>query len=204
MSNFRINELTNLLAYEHTSTRANDLMKKTIISLLLLLVVKASIAQISYGVKGGLNFSNIYSTKLNTDFKQGYHVGAYAKFNLIILAVQPELLFSQRGYKESNVKDVTLNYIDIPVMLKLKIFPMITLDAGPQFSYLINESIEGIGNILTVQPDFKKSELSGAFGASAQVWRLGASARYIVGFSELEKLTTSKNQQFQVSLSLKL
>ncbi len=186
------------------SKRANEHMKKIILSLLLLLVVKASIAQISYGVKGGLNFSNIYSTNLNTDFKQGYHVGAYAKLNLIILALQPELLFSQRGYKETNVKDVTLNYIDIPVMFKLKVFPMITLDAGPQFSYLINSSTEGIGNILTVQPEFKNAEVSGAIGASVQVWRLGASARYIVGLSELEKSITSKNQQFQVSLSLKL
>lgn len=171
---------------------------------MLLLVVKASIAQISYGVKGGLNFSNIYSSSLNTNFKQGFHAGVYGKINLIVLAIQPEILFSQRGYVEENVKDVTLNYIDIPVMLKVKIFPMISLDAGPQFSYLINSSTEGIGNILTVQPDFKSSELSGAFGASAQVWRLGASVRYIVGFSELEKAITSKNQQFQVSLSLKL
>jgi hypothetical protein len=179
-------------------------MKKIILSLMFLLVVKASIAQISYGVKGGLNFSNIYSTNLNTDFKQGYHVGAYAKLNLIILAFQPELLFSQRGYKETNVKDVTLNYIDIPVMLKLKILPMISLDAGPQFSYLINSNTEGIGNILSVQPTFKNAEVSGALGASVQIWRLGASARYIVGFSELEKIVSSKNQQFQLSLSLKL
>jgi hypothetical protein len=179
-------------------------MKKTILSLLLLLVVKASIAQFSYGVKGGLNFSNIYSTKLNTNFKQGFHAGVYAKFNLIILGIQPELLFSQRGYVEENVKDVTLNYIDIPVMLKLKILPMITLDLGPQFSYLVNSSTKGIGNVLTVQPDFKNAETSAAFGASAQVWRIGASARYIVGLSELEKAITSKNQQFQVSLSLKL
>lgn len=179
-------------------------MKKTIISLVLLLVVKASIAQVSYGIKGGLNYSNIYSTNLNTNFKQGFHAGVYGKINLIILAVQPEILFSQRGYVEENVKDVTLNYIDIPVMLKVKVFPMLSIDAGPQFSYLINEKIDGIGNILTVQPDFKNSEVSAAFGASAQVWRLGASARYIVGLSELEKAITSKNQQFQVSLSLKL
>lgn len=171
---------------------------------MLLLVVKASIAQVSYGIKGGLNYSNIYSTNLNTNFKQGFHAGVYGKINLIILAVQPEILFSQRGYVEENVKDVTLNYIDIPVMLKVKIFPMLSIDAGPQFSYLINEKIDGIGNILTVQPDFNNSEVSAAFGASAQVWRLGASARYIVGLSELEKAITSKNQQFQVSLSLKL
>lgn len=174
------------------------------ISLVFLLVVKASIAQVSYGIKGGLNFSNVYSTGLNTNFKQGFHAGVYGKINLVILAVQPEILFSQRGYVEQNVKDVTLNYIDIPVMLKLKIFPMITIDAGPQFSYLLNENIEAIGNILAVQPNFKNSEVSAAFGASAQTWRLGASARYIVGLSELEKAITSKNQQFQVSLSLKL
>lgn len=179
-------------------------MKKTMISLVFLLVVKASIAQVSYGIKGGLNFSNVYSTSLNTNFKQGFHAGVYGKINLLILAVQPEILFSQRGYVEQNVKDVTLNYIDIPVMLKIKVFPMLSIDAGPQFSYLLNENIEALGNILTVQPDFKNSEVSAAFGASAQIWRFGASARYIVGLSELEKAITSKNQQFQVSLSLKL
>lgn len=179
-------------------------MKKTIISLVLLLIVKFSSAQFSYGLKGGVNFSNIYSTSLNTGFKQGFHVGTYARLNLIVIEFQPELLFSQRGYEEENVKEVTLNYIDVPLMFKVKIFPMITLDAGPQYSYLLSETLDYDNNVLTVQPKFNKSELSGAFGASVQVWRIGASARYIVGFSELEKAITSKNQQFQLSLSLKL
>lgn len=180
-------------------------MKKLILFICFIFIAKINLAQgLSYGIKGGLNYSNIYSTGLNTDFKTGFHAGVYAKFNLVVIALQPELLFSQRGYIESGNKEVTLNYLDLPVMLKVKIFPMLTIDAGPQFSVLVDEVIDGIGNVNPVMPSYNKSDISGAFGASVQVWRLGASARYIVGFTELEKLATSKNQLFQLSLSLKL
>lgn len=169
-----------------------------------MMVLKLSYAQISYGVKGGFNYSNIYSTSLKTDFKQGFHAGVYGNVSIIVASIQPEILFSKRGYTETNVKDVDLYYIDVPIMFKLKVLPFVSIDAGPQFSYLLDESLDGVGNSLTVMPNFNKSEVSGAFGASVKVWRIGASARYIVGFSELEKAITSKNQLFQLSLQLKL
>lgn len=180
-------------------------MKKLLITLLLLIAAKANFAQgISYGVKAGLNFSNIYSTNLNTDFKQGYLVGVYAKFDVIVLAIQPELHFSNRGYVESGVKEVNLNYIDMPILLRIKVLPFVSIDAGPQFSRLVNKNFNSISTTVTTVPTLNNSEVSAVFGASMNIWKLGASARYIVGLSELEKAITSKNQLFQIALSLKL
>ncbi len=180
-------------------------MKKLLITILLLTAAKANFAfGLSYGVKAGLNFSNIYSTNLKTDFKQGYLVGAYAKFDVIVLAIQPELLFSNRGYVESGIQEVNLNYIDMPILLRIKLLPFVSLDVGPQFSRLVSKDFNSISNTITTVPTFNNSEVSAVFGASMNVWKLGASARYIVGLSELEKAITSKNQLFQIALSLKL
>lgn len=180
-------------------------MKKLLISILFLLIAKVNFsAGLSYGVKAGLNFSNIYSTNLNTDFKQGYLVGVYTKFDLVVIAIQPELHFSNRGYVESGVREVNLNYLDLPILLRIKVLPFVSIDAGPQFSRLVTKDFKSISNAVSTAPTFNNSEVSAVFGASMNVWKLGASARYIVGLSELEKNITSKNQLFQIALSLKL
>ena len=180
-------------------------MKKLMLAIIFMVVAKIGLSQgISYGIKAGLNYSNIYSTSLNTDFKQGFHAGVYGKINAIIFAIQPEVLISKRGYTETNIRDISMYYVDVPIMLKIKIFPALSIDAGPQFSYLLSETVENLSITNPVMPDYKNAEMSGAVGASLQIWKLGAAARYILGFSEISKLNTSKNQLFQLSLSLKL
>ncbi len=180
-------------------------MKRIMLAIIFILIAKLNYAQgVSFGIKAGLNYSNIYSTSLKTDFKQGYHAGVYAKLNAIIFAIQPELLISKRGYTETNIRDISMYYVDVPVMFKMKIFPGLSIDAGPQFSYLLSETIDNLSITNPVMPDYKNAEFSGAIGTSLQVWKLGASARYILGFSEINKFNTSKNQLFQLSLSLKL
>ncbi len=180
-------------------------MKKLMLAIIFMVIAKIGLSQgVSFGIKAGTNYSNIYSTGLKTDFKQGFHAGVYGKINAIIFAIQPEVLLSKRGYTETNIRDISMYYIDVPIMFKMKIFPAVTIDAGPQFSYLLTETIDNLSITNPVMPDYKNAEMSGALGASLQLWKLGASARYILGFSEINKLNTSKNQIFQLSLSLKL
>lgn len=181
-------------------------MKKLIILLIVLCASNIVNAQgLSYGIKGGYNYSTVRAS--NSRFiegQDGFHAGVFANFSAILLQIQPELLFSQKGYEVENGNDLRMNYIDIPVVLKVKVFPFVTVDAGPQYSYLINTKELSDDLVTPAMPSFKNSDLSAVIGASVNVWKLGASLRYVHGFTQLESVNNSKNSMFQVSMQIKL
>jgi hypothetical protein len=109
--------------------------------------------KVQFGLKAGANYSNVYDTKdqeFTADYKFGFAGGAFlaipaGKF----LGIQPEILFSQKGYKASGTfltipyeYTHTTSYIDIPLLVSLKPSPFLTLLAGPQYSLLITEKNE--------------------------------------------------------------
>jgi hypothetical protein len=103
-----------------------------------------------FGVKAGLNLSNVYDeqgNEFNADAKLGYALGAFVSIPIgIFIGVQPELLYSQKGFKASTVIlghtyefKRTLSYIDIPLLFAVKPVESLTLLAGPQYSFLTNQ-----------------------------------------------------------------
>jgi hypothetical protein len=102
------------------------------------------------GMKAGYNYANVYDTEgenFQTDGKVGFAAGAFLSIPIgKFLGIQPELLFSQKGFHATGTLfgspyDLTRrsNYIDVPVLITLKPASLITLMAGPQFSYLLNQ-----------------------------------------------------------------
>lgn len=109
---------------------------------------------IRIGVKGGANLSNLSGDLTNEDRyenKFGFHGGLMLNIGLLddgFLSVQPEVLFSQKGFTYADDEftsgtirykydgDVTYNYIDVPVLLKIKA-GSVYFEAGPQYSYLL-------------------------------------------------------------------
>lgn len=181
-------------------------MKKLLLIALLLISISYTYSQgLSYGIKAGYNYSTIRAENLsNINGQNGFHAGVFANLSAILIQVQPELLFSQRGYAIENGSDLRMNYIELPVLLKVKVFPFVTVDAGPQYSYLINTKETNDQINLPAMPSFEKSDLSAVIGTSVNVWKVGASVRYIHGFKELESLNKSKNSMFQLALQIKL
>jgi hypothetical protein len=103
-----------------------------------------------FGLKAGYNYSNVYDTEgenFQADGKVGFAAGAFLSIPIgKFLGIQPELLFSQKGFHATGTLfgspyDLTRrsNYLDVPVLITLKPAPLITLMAGPQFSYLLNQ-----------------------------------------------------------------
>lgn len=103
-----------------------------------------------FGLKAGLNYSNVYD-------EQGEEFNANAKFGFVgglfmaipigkYLGIQPEVLVSQKGFRGNGVIlgnpysfSRTTTYIDVPLQFMLKPSEFITILAGPQFSYLMNQ-----------------------------------------------------------------
>lgn len=106
--------------------------------------------KIRFGLKGGLNYSNVYNTKtedFRADSKFGLVGGAMLSIPLgKYFGFQPEVLISQKGFEgegsllgsKYNFKR-TSTYIDIPFQIAVKPSEFLTLIAGPQFSYLIKQ-----------------------------------------------------------------
>lgn len=86
-----------------------------------------------YGLRIGANFSTINSDDITGDLDQsriGVVVGFLADFALTEkLRLQPELQYSAQGNKD---KDLRINYLQIPVVLKYNITNLFNLQLGPQ------------------------------------------------------------------------
>ncbi|TPG58973.1 porin family protein [Hymenobacter nivis] len=109
---------------------------------------------IRLGVKAGANLSNVSGNLNNQDIyknKFGFVGGVMLNVGLIdkVLSLQPEVLFSQKGFKYADNSftflgntnrfsgNRTYNYIDVPVLLKVRAAGLF-FEAGPQYSYLLN------------------------------------------------------------------
>jgi hypothetical protein len=109
--------------------------------------------QLFISLKGGLNLSNVYDAQgeqFKADPKFGFAAGASLTVPIgKYLGVQPEILFSQKGFQGTtvilgNAYDFTrtTNYLDIPLFITLKPVESLTLLAGPQYSYLMRQKDE--------------------------------------------------------------
>lgn len=171
-------------------------MSKLLLYLSLLLNVSFLHAQIvgddreefHFGVKAGVNLSNVYSAT-GTDFiaknRTGFAGGGFITIPIgKYLGIQPEVLFSQKGANamgtlngEAYQFKRTTNSLDIPVLLQVKPLPHIALVVGPQLSFLMKQSdtYESDDSRIIIEQEFKDQSLRKAnVGAVAgvDVWVL--------------------------------
>ena len=117
-----------------------------------------------FGPKIGLNLANVYDSEgeeFDADPKVGLAAGIFFAIPIgTLLGVQPELLFSQKGFQASGsvlgndyTFTRTLNYIDVPLLVSVKPTPMITLLVGPQYSYLVSKTDVFSSSLLTVEQE---------------------------------------------------
>ncbi len=103
-----------------------------------------------FGVKVGGNYSNVYKTSgssFHADPKFGLALGAFVAIPIgKYFGIQPELLFSQKGFKGTgNILGSpyeltrTTSFIDVPVFVCVKPTEFITILAGPQYSFLTKQ-----------------------------------------------------------------
>jgi hypothetical protein len=103
------------------------------------------------GFKAGGNLANIYDTEGGTATTYpvvGFAGGTFLSIPIgKYLGVQPEVLFSQRGFQaqgntQGNSYNITriTSYVDVPVLFAFKPSRFLTVLAGPQFSYLVQRN----------------------------------------------------------------
>lgn len=175
-------------------------MKKLfLITAVLFLGVSASNAQdLKFGTKIGANFSKLSGDGVNGDNLTSFHVGVLAELNLIQnFSIQPELLYSSQGTEINNEK-IKLDYLSVPVLAKFYVITdKLSLEAGPQFSFLINDDVKG-------QFDTKTFDFAAVGGLGYNLTSfLFVQARYVVGLTDTSKDASVTNKVIQLSAGLR-
>ncbi|WP_226389233.1 outer membrane beta-barrel protein [Penaeicola halotolerans] len=163
-------------------------------------------AQISVGAKGGLNVAKLGGPDVVSDNTTGWHAGLYAKFKLLGLGLQPELLYSQVGGENFNNSgtDIDLSYITAPILLVFSPIPggFVDFQLGPQFGYLVGDQ-ENLG-LTNLEDNFRNGEVSGVVGVQANLRGINAGVRYVHGFTAANSEADFKNRLFQFYVGFRL
>lgn len=169
-----------------------------------------SSSPVRFGLKAGLNVSTLSGDGMKA--KAGFYAGAFANIPVAQdFSVQPEVLYSGMGAKDDYSSDTKLNldYIAVPVMFQYNALPNLYLEAGPQFSFLVNSKLKNGSNSVDVKDYTKGFDFALGLGAGYYFTpNIGVNVRYVAGLTDIAKnrpsgADTSKNGAFQVGLAYK-
>lgn len=193
---------------------------------LLLSVVTVSNAQneadnsvdrsMSFGVKGGVNFATVTrgDNVDSPDSRTSFHVGAVAEMPINdMFSIQAEALYSGQGFKldfdgpDGDKAEFQLDYINVPVLAKIYVTKGLSLEVGPQFSFLVNEEFDTnpFSNDGDVNLESAEEFDFGVAGGLTFQTEMGlfATGRYTYGLTEIYKDSDLRNSVFQIGVGYK-
>ncbi len=196
-------------------------MKKIILSAIIItaFIITTNAQSFHIGAKAGANLGKIQGQSFKSGFDLGYQLGGFIELDFNNnWGIQPELLFSQTTttvdsgfasiYQDvvpSVIDDkVHLNYLSIPVLLRLNAGKLLTFHIGPQFSVLTSSDKtlfqEG-------KQAFKNGDFAAIAGAQVNLGSLKVYGRYNIGLSNINNVDNKdkwKNQQIQLGLGYRI
>lgn len=192
------------------------MMKKLILIPLLFFAFFVN-AQFKIGAGAGLNFSEYsWEESSNTTFNGalGINGGLIMEVKLPVeLGIEVDVLFSQKGF-EADFDDPLLSsfsyetnmaFIDLPVVAKLYMLKVISLQGGLQYSQLLSAitKSEAFGEN-DVKDAFNSGYLSAVIGFGIDVSKLHFSTRYNFGITKINSGGAKQNMlTFTVGIWLK-
>lgn len=188
-------------------------MKKYLIMIIVILSTPAVLAQVSGGVRLGVNIANqkaeIDGDSDTGDSKIGFLGGFYLTANISEkFGIQPELLFSGMGSRDKDLDfDLPFNYLSIPVMFRYNLTENFNLHAGPQLGFLLSAKATDGDSSIDIKDSFKGTDFGAAFGLGVDFGKINAGARYYLGLSNIADDSgndTFKNNAFQIFVGYKL
>ncbi len=169
-------------------------MKKLILLALVFVGTNLSAQNASFGIKGGLNFGatgeyesigdasgDFMSSFEDGESKTGFHAGLFAKFELLGIFIQPELMYTELN-TEYPAFDYKLSKIDAPVLVGINILGPLNIKAGPSFQYILDNKAKGSG--IDIEDVDKDITIGYQLGAGVELGRLGLDARYEGAFTD--------------------
>jgi opacity protein-like surface antigen len=154
---------------------------------------------IQVGLKAGINYSNYTGADVNTDAITNFHAGFVAEIKVFKhFSFQPELLYSTQGAELDNLGDQIKNelgYISIPALAKFYLNDELSLELGPQVSFLLSERNK------VDAADSNSFDFAVTGGLSYKLGKkIFVQARYGLGLTEAKRDADVKNSVVQASL----
>lgn len=199
-------------------------MKKILI-LLFLFAASQSIAQDKFGlgVKVGQNFSSINNVAVDKH-SASFHIGVTSHIGITPkLSIAPEVILSQTkletnpqiidlfGDNSLNPETYHLNYLAIPILAQYSLFKGFQIQAGPQYSILLDQKKDGIENATLA---FKNGEFAMVAGAKLNLGGFFVYGRYVVGMenvataeqlsNQIQDVSQWKSKQWQLGIGMNL
>ena len=192
-------------------------MKKSILIATLLIACTVSAQEkFGIGIKIGQNFSSVNSVAVDRH-AASYHGGITAQIGLTEkISLVPEVLLSQTKLATNlSIIDVLgknylkpetyhLNYIMFPLLVQVKPFSGLLVQAGPQYGILVDQKKDGIEHANLA---FKQGEFSFVGGAKLNLGGFFVYGRYVVGLQNINDLQDQakwKTTQWQLGLGMNL
>ena len=168
--------------------------------------IKAQENAAKFGIKGGVNFSNLYTEDVDdNNVLTGFNVGVFAKLPITnSIAIQPESYYTTKGaeviYNNAFVDGTgrfKLNYIEIPVLLVVNLTENFNFQVGPYASYLVSGKTTNESNGSTFDfennldtNDFNKIDAGLAAGIGIDLKSMSLGIRYNYGLTTVGKERT--------------
>ena len=192
-------------------------MKKFILLATIFIAFTAKAQEkIGIGIKVGQNFSSVNSVAVDRH-AASYHGGVTFQIGLTEkISLVPELLLSQTKLAtNTSIGDVLgdnkfkpetyhLDYLMIPLLVQVKPFSALLLQAGPQYGILLDQKKDGLEN---AQFAFKQGEFSFVGGAKLNLGGFFVYGRYVVGLQDINDLQDQakwKTTQWQLGIGMSL
>ena len=194
-----------------------------VLSFMSFTAVQAQEKTASFGFKGGLNFSNLYTDNVDdNNVLTGFNAGLYAKFPISNnIAIQPEISYTTKGaelvYNNAFVQGTAkfnVNYIEVPVLLVMNITDNFNVHVGPYAAYMVSGKTTNDSNFSSSESeldtnDFNKFDagLAGGVGFDLDVVNFGV--RYNYGLTKIGKddsfiSSDAKNSVLSAYIGLRL
>ena len=192
--------------------------RKISVLLLSMTIASLSFAQgFHAGIKGGANVFKVDGKSFSDEFRHGYNLGAFAEINFNKKwGIQPEVLWNQTNTKTSSdfndiyphgmsdVRNVKLNYLSIPLLISYRPIKPLSLQFGPQFGILMDQDRSLFQN---GKDAFSKGDFAVVAGAQLNLAAFKIGARYQAGLSNINDIDNQdkwRNQGWQAYVGLRI
>lgn len=160
-------------------------------------------AKLKFGVKGGVNFSNLYTEDVDdNNVLAGFNLGLFARLPITqTFAIQPELSYTTKGaeleYNNAFVNGTStfkLNYLELPVLLVINLSENFSVHGGPYVAYLLDGEAtnNSQGTLFDVEnnldnDDYNKFDTGLSVGIGYDTNKIGFGVRYNYGLQKVGK-----------------
>jgi hypothetical protein len=171
--------------------------------------------KLGIGIKVGQNFSSVNSVAVDRH-SASFHGGITAQIGLTEkISLVPEVLLSQTKLSTNpsivdvlgnsyNPETYHLDYLLLPLLVQVKPFSNLLLQAGPQYGILIDQKKDGKEN---AQLAFQQGEFSFVGGAKVNLGGFFVYGRYVVGLQNINELQDQakwRTTQWQLGIGMSL